>query len=254
MIQIAICDDMPVHISHILILIENYKKKRPGIKLKTNSFNCGAKLLESLNDGKYFDIYMLDILMPDLDGIKLAQQIRSLDIDLPVIFLTQSENYALDAFGVSAVQYLLKPVDTHALYSILDKIIATQSQNLGDNFLTVTCPGRMVSLAYSSITVIEYSGRSLHYYLNTGEIIESKTIRTSFGVAVSDLLTDKRFFSVHQSFVINLWYVREVRSRSILMSNGMDIPVPKLKYTAVKKAYLDYLEEISMRRRKGEGN
>ena len=246
MIRIALCDDMPVHTSHILMLLDGYQKKRPGIKLRTYSFDSGEKLLESINEGQRFDVYLLDIIMPELDGIMLAQQIRLLDIDEPLIFLTQSASYALDAFSVSAVQYILKPICPCELYPILDKVITARDRDK-DSFLTVTSPGRTVSLAYSAIIVIEYVGRSLHFHLSTGEVIESRTIRTSFGVAVSELLEDSRFLSVHQSFVINLDHVRELRNRSFLMRNGMDISVPRLKYSAVKKAYLNYLEESSER-------
>ena len=246
MIRIALCDDMPVHTSHILMLLDGYQKKRPGVKLRTYSFDSGDKLLESINKGQSFDLYLLDIIMPELDGIMLAQQIRLMDIDAPLIFLTQSASYALDAFGVSAVQYILKPISPCELYPVLDKVIASQGREK-DRFFTVVSPGRTVTLVYSSIIVVEYVGRTLHFHLSTGEIIESKTIRTSFGVAVSALLADVRFLSVHQSFVINLDHVRELRSRSFLMRNGMDILIPRLKYSAVKKAYLNYLEKSSER-------
>ena len=242
MMRIALCDDMPVHTGHILMLLDGYQKKRPGVKISTYSFDSGDKLLESINKGQCFDIYLLDIIMPDLDGIMLAQQIRQLDIDAPLIFLTQSASYALDAFRVSAVQYILKPISPCDLYPVLDKIIASRDRGK-DGFLTVASPGRTVTLVYSAIVVVEYVGRSLHFYLSSGEVVESKTIRTSFGVAVSELLTDNRFARVHQSFVINLDHVRELRSRSFLMKNGMDILIPRLKYSDVKKTYLNYLKE-----------
>ena len=246
MIRIALCDDMPVHTSHILVLLDGYQKKRPGVNLRSYSFDSGDKLLESINQGQYFDVYLLDIIMPELDGIMLAQQIRLLDIDAPLIFLTQSASYALDAFSVSAIQYILKPVSPCELYPILDKVIAHYDRNR-DSLLTVVSPGRTVTMVYSNIIAVEYVGRSLHYHLSTGEVVESKTIRTSFGVAVSELLIDKRFLSVHQSFVVNLDHVSELRSRSFLMRNGMDISIPRLKYSAVKKAYLNYLEESGER-------
>lgn len=242
MIRIALCDDMPVHTSLILMLLDAYQKRRPGIKLHTYSFDSGDKLLESIHEGQCFDIYLLDILMPELDGIMLAQQIRLYDADTPMIFLTQSASYALDAFGVSAVQYILKPINPRDLYPILDKVIASQYRDK-DTIMTVSSPGRTVTLIYSSIIVIEYVGRSLHFHLSTGEIVESKTIRTSFAVAVSELLKDNRFLCVHQSFVINMDFVRELRRRSFLMRNGMDISIPRLKYSDVKKAYVNYLEE-----------
>lgn len=244
MTRIALCDDMIVHTKHILMLLDDYKNKRPGVDLCTESFDSGNKLIESINVGKRFDVFILDIVMPDLDGIMIARQIRRLNINSPLIFLTQSESYALDAFSVWASQYLIKPVSPGKLYPVLDKLLTPKDRDK-DKLLTVSSRGRTFTLAYSNIIVIEYVGRCLHFHLITGEVVESKTIRTSFKVAVSEVLTDDRFLNIHQSFVINLDHVSELRSRSFLMINGMDITIPRLKYSAVKKAYLDYLSMSS---------
>ena len=242
-VRIAVCDDMSVHTSHILKLLDGYQKKRPGIKLDPYSFDSGNKLLESINAGQLFDIYLLDIIMPEPNGIDLAHKIRLFDEDVPLVFLTQSSNYALDAFGVSAIQYILKPVNPIKLYSILDKIIASRKSEK-DSFLTVTTSeGHTVTLLYSSIIEVESFNRALLFHLEGGETVKSKTIRTSFRQAVSKLLEDKRFLSFHQSFVINMTYVLEIRNRFFVMKNGMEISIPKPKYSATKKAYLNYLEE-----------
>jgi DNA-binding LytR/AlgR family response regulator len=227
----------------IQALLNQYQNDRPGIKFQIFPFTSPELLADGLKTGRRFDLYLLDIIMPKLDGITLAQQIRALDTETTVVFLTQSEDYALEAYRVYAKQYIVKPVKKEDLYLTLDKFVA-RIKSGDDKFYTLSAPGRTVNLLYSSIMVIEYIGRALRFHLTTGEYIESKTIRTAFGVAVAEILQDRRFLTVHQSFVINMAHVRELHNRCIYMNNNIEIPIPRPKYVMVKNAYLAYLAEI----------
>ncbi|MCL2398421.1 MAG: LytTR family DNA-binding domain-containing protein [Defluviitaleaceae bacterium] len=248
MIHIAVCDDIPEHLNHTLMLLDVYQQKRPDIKLCLHNFNSGEQLISALDMGQRFDLYLLDILMPKTNGIKLAQHIRLLDKDIPLVFLTQSTDYALDAFSVYAVQYILKPVNKDALFLVLNKLLdkLTVSQKREEErFIVVSASGRIVPLAHTSIIVVEHVGRILKFHLDNGCFIESKSIRTTFELSVSELLKDSRFLWVHQSYVVNMAYVSELRDRLFIMKNGMEISIPKPKYTAMKKTYLKYLAELS---------
>jgi len=224
----------------IIELLEMYQEERPGVKLSLHGFNSAEALLIRRNEGQPFDIYLLDVIMPGTDGIVLAEKIRRLDEDVPIIFITQSDEYALDAFGVSAAQYIVKPIKKEALFSVLDKIIALQKRET-DSFTSVSSLGRVVKLLNSSIVVVENSGRALRFHLDTGETIDSKAIRTTFSSALSGLLKDKRFLWAHQSYVINMNHVKELQSRVFVMKNGMEISIPRPKYSEIKKAYLKYV-------------
>jgi DNA-binding LytR/AlgR family response regulator len=248
MYTIAVCDDLLDELTEIQSLLSQYQNERPGTLLQVSSFHSSEQLAETLNEGKRFHLYLLDILMPKIDGIALAQQLRALDAEATVVFLTQSLDYALEAYRLSAVQYIVKPIKTDELFPLLDRIIMGHKLE-GELFYTLAAPGRTVKLFYSSIVVIEYIGRALRFHLTTGEYIESKTIRTAFNLAVGEILKDKRFLGVHQSFVINMVYVKELQNRSIFMNNGIEIPIPRPKYVAVKNAYLSYLAEISAKLR-----
>jgi DNA-binding LytR/AlgR family response regulator len=235
MLQVAVCDDMPEHTTHVLRLLSGYQESRLGVKFQTHSFSSANQLLSSITTGTRYDLYLLDIIMPDLDGIALARQIRQRDTDAAILFLTQSASYALDAFGVAAFQYILKPVAEDVFFSVLDKAIAARKHE-EDRFFILSAPGRIINVLYSSIIMVEYAGRVLRFGLTSGEILESKSIRTSFGKAIGALLNDRRFLWFHQSFVINMTHVRELRGRAFVMRNGADIPIPKPKYAAAKKS------------------
>jgi len=223
-------------------LLETYQEEREGTNFSVHCFLSADKVLEELAKGERFDLYLLDVIMPEKDGISLAQEIRKIDDDVPLIFITQSSTHALDAFGVSAAQYIVKPISKDALFSVLDKIIAIQPTKF-DNFVNVNSHGRVVTIAHSSIILVENSGRALRYHLDTGKAVSSKAIRTTFEQAIAGILRDGRFLWVHQSYVINMDYVKEMRNRLFVLTNGREVAIPRPKFAAIKRAYLQYITE-----------
>ena len=138
MIRTAICDDYPAQAQIINALIDKYKNERPGAEIQLHSFGSGAELLQSMDSGNIFNLLLLDILMPELNGIELAREIRKYNEDAAMIFLTNSKDHALEAYGVSAVQYILKPVKESVLFPVLDKVIPMINQKKESCFLFST--------------------------------------------------------------------------------------------------------------------
>lgn len=240
MFKIAVCDDMPLHTKILIKLLKTYKEERTGLLFETHVYHSPDDLLKDVAKGKKFSIFLLDIIMQDTDGIELARQIRETDENVPLVFVTQSDEHALDAFGVSAVQYIVKPIKKDALFSSLDKIFAYLDHR-SDSFTTVSSLGRVMTLLRSSVVVVENAGRVLRYHLVSGEYVDSKAIRTTFSAALSDLLQDKRFLFVHQSYVINMEHVKELHGRRFRMINGMEVSIPRPRFSATRKIYLDFL-------------
>ena len=106
MIRLAVCDDDPIFLSQAGELARCFldTQKIPA------SVSCYPDAESLLEARAHCDIYLLDILMPGLDGIALAKELERRDQDFCVIYLTTSEEYALEAFSVDALQYLVKPV------------------------------------------------------------------------------------------------------------------------------------------------
>ena len=242
MIKIALCEDISAHAKAIERLLDVYQKERPGIEFELKVFESGEELLRTVQEEGNYDIYLLDIVMAPPDGITLARQIREFDAHTPLIFLTHTDSFAMDAFRVSATQYILKPVCKDVFFTTLDKIISDRV-NDKDDFFTIAAPGRAVTLLHSSIILVEKSGRSLHFHLESGETIVSKAVRISFDQALSTLLADRRFVRVHQSFAINMEHVRELTNSMFIMVNGQQVAVPRPKLASVKRTYAKFIKE-----------
>ena len=230
-IKIALCDDDAVQREYINAVLNAYPA---GLSVRV--FDSGHALLKHANG---FDLYLLDILMPGIDGIALARSLREREPDAPIIFLTSSADYALEAFSVSAFQYLLKPVSSEALYAALDKIIAAFDK--GDGFIMVQTRDHMRRVPFANIVFVELWGRGLKFTLTDGETLESRAVRMSFASAVGPLLANERFLHAHKSYVLNMEQINQLRARSFIMADGTEIPVPRYKYTEAKNRYFDYL-------------
>ena len=125
--RIAICEDDKTHLLHIRKLLDVYSKDFDD-DFTIAEFQNIHDLIQHTENQIIYDLYLLDIFLPDGNGMTLAQNLRKKEITSPIIFITSSRDHALDAYTVNAVQYLLKPLEEQAFFSAID--IAIQRSEL----------------------------------------------------------------------------------------------------------------------------
>ncbi len=237
MLSLCICDDEPGDISYIQTLAERFAEAHPEFPLRIQTFSSSFDLLEYLEGTGGFDLYLLDILMPHLKGVELAKRIRSRGEAAEILFLTSSPEYALDAFGVAACGYLLKPVEKEKFDEVLLAAAHRLTQPENPFFLLKTREGlRKVPLR--DLVMVESFNHDRVCTLADG----SQTITTDTLASLAERLSgDPRFFSPHRAYIINLEHIVALNPADILLSTGQRIPVARIRYTALKQAYVDYL-------------
>jgi len=244
MINIAICDDYPAQLKILTSLLDKYLRERPGVELEYTCFSSGVDLLKSLAAGNKYNLLLLDIIMPDINGIELAVKIREYNKNAAMIFLTVSRDHALEAYGVSAVQYILKPIKMYTLFPVLDNVIPTLFQEKERYFL-VSTPNSDIKIPFSSIICVELNHRRLKIYLENGKILLSKYIRTTFTDTAAPLLQDNRFICPHKSYVINIDQTIELTKNEFLMKNDITVPVSRLNHADMKNAYMAHIDNFT---------
>ncbi len=233
MLRIAICDDEADELKKIEDLVRAYDD------VDIVAYSSSKELAWDIDDGTSFDLYLLDVVMPRPDGIELARLIREMDESSAIIYLTNHDGRALEAFHVRASQYLTKPVDRAILYRELDAAITTVKAKKSNVFLLKAKDG-IQSIPFHRIVYCELQGRILCCMTADGKSHWSVTLRIPFDDAVSALMTDNRFIRPHTSFVVNLDYVKGVRGNSLIMKNGASLPITRRTLTEVKERYLQY--------------
>ena len=131
MIKIAVCDDSPEFIPSLAQTLQSWGEKC-SLKLKIDLFDNGDDLLSALSRVDY-DIIFLDIIMPMLSGIDTCAEIRKENRDIPIVFLSVSSEFGVDAFRVKANNYLLKPIDPDRLFEVMNDLLRAMDDR--DNFL-----------------------------------------------------------------------------------------------------------------------
>jgi len=242
MLRIAICDNDENDMRALLEQVEAYFDSHPGAKGSVCSFSDPGELSECLRSGLSFDLYLLDILMPGIDGIKIGQLIRSREPDAPIIYTTSSQEFALDAFENHALRYLVKPVRQEELDSALDLALSLCADDKPAVY-SVKTGGGTVSIASDKIVYIENRSRTAVYVLSDGASVASVKIRSSFEDAVDPVQEDPIFMRPHKSFFVNMGHIRMMTRDNIVMDNGEEVPVSRRCGQNVTQQYLKYISD-----------
>ncbi len=240
--KIAICDDSIKDLAAIEILLGKYQEQYPQADFEVEKYTDPAQLSRQIQKGAIADIYILDILMSGTTGISLGSQIKNSGSGAAIIYITSSDDFALDAYGLHAVRYLLKPIKEGNFFEALDCARSSQERKKGPVYLVKTKQG-LVSIPCSKIEYIENISRMLNVHLTDGSDITSIFIRKSFDDEIKALLQEGNFMQVHKSFLINLNYVKRLEGSSLTMDSGAAIPISKKNTANVKRQYLNFISE-----------
>ena len=234
--NIAVCDDDKQVLFELEQLLQEYLGKYSvDCTIKICPFRSSMELLAQIENGRCFDLYLLDIIMPGLNGIKLAAKIRKADSVSKIVFLTSSSEYAVDSYSVDAFHYLLKPVQKEKLFLVLDKASADFNSTSLQS-IVIKSQGTLCKILFRDLVYVEVVGRMLRLQQKDGTLTES--IGTLSQIE-NLILSDKRFIKPHRSYIVNMDYVRELSLHGLTTGN-LCIPVSRNTFKEVKAAYLSY--------------
>ena len=184
--KIAICDDDSRCLEHVLDLLHDYDEECKDHTLEPVRFSSPEELLTTTKQGVFYDIYLLDIMMPHINGIQLGEALRATGSEGKIIYLTSSKEYALDSFRIRAFHYLIKPVEKAPFFQVLDEALHSIQIKRDKGMIIKTKEGTS-RLTFDSILYAKLSKRSIVYHLTNGKTLESNTLRGTFADSVSEI-------------------------------------------------------------------
>ena len=214
MLRAMIVDDEPLARSELRFLLED--SGRVGTIVEAAS---AREAVEKLMEGRV-DVIFLDISMPKTSGMQLAEALNKLRYPPAVVFVTAYSEFALEAFNVDAVDYLVKPVETDRLEQALNKMqarggartttaVATTAQKqtprASQERIPVVKSGRKVLVPVDQIRFIESKDDYSCIYTGDERFLSTISL-TKFEGRLETL----GFFRVHRAFLINLAYAKGV--------------------------------------------
>ncbi|GFI21602.1 sensory transduction protein LytR [Lachnospiraceae bacterium] len=240
--KVVICDDCIEDLQMIETLLEKYEKSALDIGFAVEKYLDATILYDRILAGEQADIYILDMIMSDRTGLDIGSLIRKAGSDGVIIYITSSDDYALEAYGVHAARYLLKPVSEENFFEAID-LARSYSRIYKEHLFLIKTKKGTISVSYSRIEYIENYSRTLNVCLDDGENIRSIFIRKSFDEEIREIAKDRNFLQVHKSFLINMKHVKRLEQGEIVMESGKRIPISKTRATDVKRTYLQFLSE-----------
>ena len=233
MIHIAICDDSKQERQILAALFKRYQELH-ATPLQIHIFQNGFSLLDAIDQGKRFDITILDILMPGENGIEIARNIRASGTDTEIIFLTSSPEYAVDSYEVKAQNYLLKPVTEEKFFASIDSILAELDEKDTASFIIYTTEKQYSRIRVSSLVYGEVTHRTITLHLADQTMISAVMTFTEFQKAYPD------FIYPHRSYAVNMNYIQYVTKSDIILTDGQKIPLSRNNYTKISEQFLNF--------------
>lgn len=236
MIHLGICDDDRTHRETIYELVSHmiFKYEEATFTYYEN----GAEVIDAIAEDKFCcDLLLLDIHMPEKDGLETAEFIRENQIDVDIIFITVSADHVFDGYTYRAFSYLLKPLDRLRLSDELGRYI-TQRSNCS-HCLHVSVNGCDKQIFLDKVYYFTMVGHKV-------QIVQKGSEEVLFYAKLSDVehkLTDHGFIRCHQSYLVNSRYIQSY-SRTELVVAGEPIPI--------SRRYIDPVRD-ALKQKEGEG-
>ena len=241
MLSIAVCDDDINELSNLVQLINLYRVAK-NLSCEYTSFSNSLELVSTLEKGKRFDFYCLDIIMPGFSGIEVAKEIRMFDKTVPIVFFTSAPEFALESYSVKAINYVLKPISKEKLFITFDDLLEQMNAVKNTDAFIIKSKSGIQKVLISNLTFAEVIGRNVQYHLLSGKVIECTE---AFSSVCDKLMKYRCFIKPHRSFLVNMQYVDTIENHQITLQTFSSIPVAQGKVKELKHQYLAYqMEEV----------
>ncbi len=230
MLRVAICDDDIGCMIDTKHMLESWSAVTSS-KLEIDCFDNGDSLIRESSSSPY-DIIFLDIIMPLLNGMDTAKELRDMDKTVKIIFLTSSPEFALQSYSVKATDYCIKPVAYEKLKEVMDYCTAFNQQEPEN--LTLKTVGGFQKIYLHDIEYMEAQNKRVLFFLKSGQVIEVIEPLYTFETSLSD---SRGFFKCHRSYIVYLPNVDYFSSTEIKTKSGRRIPIARGYGKAFQDAY-----------------
>lgn len=228
MINIAICDDEISTTSELEAEICKAAKKN-GIGINIDIFFDGSTLENYIKSGHRFDLIYLDIEMKIKNGIDVAKEIRRLDYNVLIIYVSSYESYLKELFEVEAFRFISKPINKNLFYDYFK--MACERIGNKELYFQFQFSKEVKKILLRDIIFFESQKRII--YINT---IKGKE---KFYGKLNDIEkqlqgSKQKFIRIHQSFYVNYNYIVKMNFSKLKLSNGMELQISEDRQKKVR--------------------
>ncbi len=231
--RIAVCDDDALDLQTVITMTQDITEQE-GIPCELTGYRSGAELLEAIRSGERYTLLLLDVMIGESSGIALAAELRRMQEQTAIVFISSNREMAMYGYEVAAARYLAKPVDREKLREALQfcwrSVLAKQK-------LALPTSRGVRRIAPAELVYAETWGRGIRVTLASGQ--------EEVGMKISDLeelLPGRQFVMCHRAYLVNLDYVQYLRYCELELKTGDTLPVSKYRQNVIRERLMNYLE------------
>ena len=231
MLRVAIVEDEAECREVLRDMISRYAEEQQK-QIRVQEFSDGSELVDNYKPD--YDILLLDIEMPHLDGMKAAEKIRETDQDVVIVFITNMAQYAIKGYEVNALDFIIKPVN-YSTFSMRFTRAIGRVKNREGRRVCLYLPDGPKWIDSREIYYIDIQNRMLHYHTPEGVYSVRGTLKD-----VQEQLADWNFVKSNQCYLVNLKFVSEIKKNFGVVA-GTELEISRRNRNAFLAAVTDYL-------------
>lgn len=227
MIHIGICDDSEKDLKIIKNCIENMKLQDETV---FNYYSSSRSMLEN----PIYNIYILDIDMPEMNGLQLAERLYKINPNAIIFFLTSHLEYATEGYKAHAIRYVYKPHMQEQLEEALRYSIE-KCKFLQSKYITITHYRDCYRIMHADIIYVQRVGRQLEIHTTMdAPVIDNHGIGELF-----EMIDNPKFIFIERGCFVNTDYIYKVTKKSVQLTNGIELTISRRLLLDVKMKIAD---------------
>ena len=236
MTHIALCDDDIAAIPVITGAARSAFEAK-GFRVEIDTFTRGSELLSAL-DKKSYDLILLDIDMPELDGIEVGKRVKSFDHAIPVVFVSECESRVFESFSVQPLGFVRKSNFLNDIAAVVDMFQKYRQMTQSAEHVEFETRTSLISLRLAQIRYIEGSRNyQMIFLMDQKEPVEVKMTMEKLEEKMGPL----GFLRIHKGYLVNYRFIRRIESNLVILKDDTELPIGRSKAQEVRAQYLALL-------------
>lgn len=217
-LHIAVVDNEKEALDSNVLMIERFADANKIAK----SISTYLNPFDFLNAKEEFDVVFMDIDMPAINGMDVANEMRKRKQKIDIIFITNLPQFAVDGYKVNALDFVIKPITYANISFALDKVVE-KKRNVLNGYFFLKIGGFLRRFDNDEMLYFEMANHNILMYLNNGEILK---IRGSLKL-IEEVVNDNVFVKINSGIVINLSKVKTFEDGVVIMVNNERLPISR---------------------------
>ena len=241
-LNIAVIDDLENDCKRIEEYIERYFSDHRSKPVHVGRYYNAEDFLRTYRKGEY-QIMFLDVCMGEMNGLELADRIRSGDKEICIIFMSTTRDFVFRSFSAVPEGYLCKPYEYAAFAEVMERTLGKLFEE--EKLLKIQLSHYEAEVSIGEIVAVLSNNHSVDLKMITGEILESNML---FSDIQSSLENEPNFLECSRGVIINMDYATQIKGDTIIMQDGTGYPVRRRGRKEIFAKFTKYIA-VKMRRR-----